>query len=114
MNPSSTSWKTPLNILVADQHIRCLRLHNTCCLHPDVDELNNEVLDDIDLDIEILDCDEDEWVEVVNEGNEYIMVKLRTLVRKIQKSALTRQKLNKLCNIYNEKYLIPILDLQNV
>lgn len=77
------------------------------------DDLNNEVLNDINLDMEIDDCDENEWVDVedINDDGK-IVVKLRTLVRKIRKSVLMREKLNKLCAVYSVKYLVPILDVK--
>lgn len=68
-------------------------------------------MDDIDLNMEIDDCDEYEWVEDVNEADAKIVVKLRTLVRKIRKSVLMRQKLNKLCTVFSVKYLVPILNV---
>lgn len=44
-------------------------------------------------------------------SNEPIIVKLRTLVKKVRKSVQMRHKLNKCCGIYNIKYLVPILDV---
>ena len=37
---------------------------------------------------------------------------MRKLVKTIRKSAKLRQKLNKLCTMYNVKYLVPIIDVQ--
>lgn len=98
------------DMLGVDQHIRCLaHIINLAAQdvlkslknytvnidedYPPHDELEDEVLDDID---------EFEWVDDGYETDANIVVKLRTLVRKIRKSVLMRQKLNKLCAIYSE------------
>lgn len=116
------------DVLGEDQHIRCLahiinlaaqdvlKSLKNFTVHLDEDqllqdELNNEVLDDIDLDLEMDDCDEDEWVEDEIDADARVVFKLRALVRKIRKSVLMRQKLNKLCTVYSLQYLVPILDV---
>lgn len=116
------------DILGDDQHIRCLAhiinlaaqnvlkslKHYTTNLdkeHPVEDELVDEILDDIDLDFEIQDDGRFEWINNENDADTKIVVKLRTLVRKIRKSVLMRQKLSKLCTVYSVKYLVPILDV---
>lgn len=49
--------------------------------------------------------------EIIQYSNEPTIVKLRTLVRKIRKSPQMRQKLKKLCILYQIDYLTPILDV---
>lgn len=44
-------------------------------------------------------------------GASEVIVKLRTLVRKIRKSVQLRQKLKKLCDVYQMKYLVPKIDV---
>lgn len=76
---------------------------------PTEDRLTDEVLEDIDLDAEITDCEvADDLTEGVDD--ELVVVKVRTLVRKIRKSVQMRQKLKKLCGMYHVRYLVPILD----
>lgn len=41
-----------------------------------------------------------------------VTVKIRTLVKKVRRSTKLRQKLKKLCTIYNVKYLVPIIDVK--
>ncbi|KAG4070300.1 hypothetical protein HA402_014400 [Bradysia odoriphaga] len=74
--------------------------------------LTEEILDDIDLGAEVNDS-EDEDSSTEGADNEMIVVKLRTLVRKIRKSVQLRQKLKKLCKMYQVQYLVPILDVKN-
>jgi len=68
------------------------------------------VLQDIDLNEEI---DYGQF-EDANEGNSnsVVIVKMRTLIKKIRKSTKLRQKLNKLCIMYEVKYLVPIIDVK--
>lgn len=78
-------------------------------------DYNNEQLDDIDLNYEI-DDDEEDVEDEVNEQQksrgQTVIIKLRYVVRKIRKSVKLRQKLQKLCNLYNIKYLVPIIDVK--
>lgn len=116
-------------MLVDDQHVRCLAhtvnlaaqdvltslKHYTVDLDeedPVQNDLNDEVLHDIDLDADIKDCDEFEWVGDPTDGDTKIVVKLRTLVHKIRDSAQMRQKLNKLCLVYSVIYQVSILDVK--
>lgn len=56
--------------------------------------------------------DEDEDGEERNFDASEVIVKLRTLVRKIRKSVQLRQKLKKLCDLYQMKYLVPKIDVK--
>lgn len=67
-----------------------------------------KVLDDIDLNEEIDDDDETE----LEFSSDLLILKLRTLVKKIRKSVKLRQKLKKLCGMYQVKYLVPIIDVK--
>lgn len=79
----------------------------------DEDELDNEELLDIDMNEEIYYDDGDEETENEDSDNEIIVVKLRTLIKKIRKSVQMRQKLKKCCEIFNMKYLVPIIDVSS-
>lgn len=72
-------------------------------------------------ELEDIDMNEEDEIEEENEGesendtieatNEIIVVKVRKLVKKIRKSVQMRQKLNKCCEMYHLKYLVPIIDV---
>lgn len=70
-----------------------------------------QVLEDVDLNAEIADDDEsdDEFDVDVNDGA--VIGKLRKIVRKIRKSVQLRQKLKKICESYDMKYLVPVIDI---
>lgn len=56
--------------------------------------------------------DEFDEEEVVEASNSVVIVKMRNLVKKIRRSPKLRQKLNKLCIMYQVKYLVPIVDVK--
>lgn len=65
-------------------------------------------LQDIDLNAPINKEEEEE----ADLNDELDIVNLRALVKKIRKSVKLRQKLKKLCEIYELKYLVPVLDVK--
>lgn len=71
------------------------------------DALANDMFDD-----DSSDEDEDEESVLLMESNEEPTVpKLRNVVKKIRKSPQMRQKLKKICDLLETKYLTPVIDV---
>ena len=73
-----------------------------------------QTLADIDLN-EAIDDDESEGDEEEDDtvySSVAVIIKMRKLIKKIRKSTKLRQKLQKLCIMYNVKYLVPIIDVK--
>lgn len=86
-----------------DHSLKCLQVLKT---------FYSQELEDIDMNEPIYYDDGNEEIESEDFDNEIIVVKLRNLIKKVRKSVQMRQKLKKCCEIFNIKYLVPIIDVK--